>query len=58
MKAAGLILLVAGLAIVLSAFLLLSANALRGVFVVAGIAVQILGLILTFRSHLTLDEGH
>ncbi len=58
MKAAGLILLVAGLAIVLSAFLLLSANAPRGAFVMAGIAVQILGLVLTFRSHLTLDEGH
>jgi hypothetical protein len=58
MKAAGLFLLFAGFAIVLSAFLLLSPIALRGGFVLAGMAVQILGLVLTFRSHLTLDEGH
>jgi hypothetical protein len=56
MKAAGLLLLVTGLAIVLSALVLLPANALRGGFVLAGIAVQILGLVLTFRSHLNLDE--
>ena len=31
-------------------------DAPRGAFVLAGIAVQILGLGLTFRAHLTLDE--
>ncbi len=57
MKAAGLLLLFAGFAIVLSVFVLLPSNAPRGVFIVAGMAVQFLGLILTFRSHITLDEG-
>jgi NADH:ubiquinone oxidoreductase subunit 6 (subunit J) len=58
MKAAGLFLLFAGFAIVLSAFILLSPNAPRAVFVMAGIAIQILGLFLTFRAHYTLEEGH
>ena len=58
MKSAGVFLLFAGFAIVMSAFVLLSANALRIAFVLAGIVVQILGLVLTFRSHLTLDEEH
>jgi hypothetical protein len=56
MKAIGLLLLCAGFAIVLSAFVLLSVSAPRGAFVVAGVAVQALGLILTFRAHYTLDE--
>ena len=58
MKTVGLFLLFAGFALVLSALVLLSSNAPRGVFILAGIAVQILGLILTFRAHFTLDEGH
>ncbi|MGA3125987.1 MAG: hypothetical protein ABSD13_04680 [Candidatus Korobacteraceae bacterium] len=57
MKIAGLLLLFAGFAIVLSAFVLLPLNAPRGVFVAAGMVVQLLGLILSFRSHITLDEG-
>ncbi len=57
MKAAGIFLLFAGFAIVLSTFMLLSANAPHVPFVCAGIAVQLLGLVLTFRSHLNLDEG-
>jgi hypothetical protein len=56
MKAAGLFLLFAGFAIVLSAFVILPSNAPRAGFVVAGIAVQILGLGLTFRAHYTLGE--
>jgi hypothetical protein len=56
MKAAGLLLLFAGFAIVLSAFMLLSSSAPRNPFVLAGIAVQLLGLVLTFRSHLNLEE--
>jgi hypothetical protein len=56
MKAIGLLLLCAGFAIVLSAFVLLSVSAPRGAFAVAGVAVQALGLILTFRAHYTLDE--
>jgi hypothetical protein len=58
MKAIGLLLLFAGFAIVLSSFLLLSSSVPRSVFVLAGIAVQILGLGLMFRSHLALNEGH
>ena len=58
MKAAGFFLLFAGFAIVLCTFLLLSSNAPRGAFVLSGIAVQLLGLVLTFRAHYTLDEGH
>jgi hypothetical protein len=57
MKAAGLVLLFAGFAIVLSTFLLLSLSAPRSIFVLAGIAVQLLGLGLTFRAHLNLSEG-
>ena len=56
MKVVGLLLLCAGFAIVLSAFVLLSTSAFCGAFVLAGIAVQALGLILTFRAHYTLDE--
>jgi hypothetical protein len=57
MKAAGLLLLFAGFAIVMSAFVLLPLNAPRGVFILAGAVVQLLGLILAFRSHYTLGEG-
>lgn len=48
--------LFAGFAIVLSAFVLLPAVAARDAFVLAGIAVQILGLGLSFRSHMAQDE--
>jgi hypothetical protein len=58
MKAAGLLLLFAGFAIVLSALVVLPPNAPRGAFVLAGIAVQIIGLGLTFRAHYTLGEEH
>jgi hypothetical protein len=58
MKIAGILLLFAGFLIVLSAFVVLPTNAPRGAFVLAGMAVQILGLVLTFRSHLTPDEAH
>lgn len=58
MKAIGLLLLFAGFSIVLSTFVMLSASAPRGAFVVAGVAVQVLGLVLTFRSHLAPNEGH
>jgi NADH:ubiquinone oxidoreductase subunit 6 (subunit J) len=55
MKAAGFLLLFAGFAIVMSAFVMLPTNAPRSAFVLAGIAVQILGLGLAFRSHMTLE---
>jgi hypothetical protein len=56
MKAAGFLLLFAGFAIVLSTFVLLSSNAPCGLFVLSGIAVQVIGLVLTFRAHYTLNE--
>jgi len=51
MKAAGFLLLVAGWAIVVGALLLLPAAPSRMAFVLAGIAVQVLGLVLAVRSH-------
>jgi hypothetical protein len=56
MKVLGLLLLCSGFAIVLTAALLLSTGAPRGAFLAAGIAVQLLGLVLSFRAHYTLDE--
>jgi len=50
--------LIAGFVLVSSALVLLSPNAPRGAFVLAGIAVQILGMGLTFRAHLSPTEGH
>jgi len=55
MKLAGLLLLVAGWGIVVAALLLLPSAPSRVAFVLAGIAVQILGLILAVRSHRVLD---
>ena len=56
MKIAGFLLLVAGWIIVLSALVLLASAPARVVFVLAGAAVEVLGLVLAFRSHLTLRE--
>jgi hypothetical protein len=58
MKFAGIILLCGGFAIVPVALGLLPAGTSRTLFVLAGIAVQIGGLALTFRAHYTLDEEH
>ena len=56
MKLAGILLLLAGWAIVISALVLLrSRSALTG-FVLAGTAVELLGLFLLFRSHLHVSE--
>ena len=56
MKAAGILLLCGGFAIVPGALVLLSAGPARNLFVLAGLAVQIGGLALAFRAHYTLDE--
>lgn len=55
MKPAGFLLLVAGWAIVVAALLLLPSAPSRVAFVLAGIAVQVLGLVLVVRSHRVLD---
>ncbi len=54
MKLVGFLLLLAGWVIVLSAIALLASAPQRVVFVLAGIGVEILGLVLAVRSHLVL----
>ena len=58
MKLAAMLLLVAGWVIVVAALVLLPATS-RAVFVLAGLAVEILGLVLAIRAHrvLALDRG-
>lgn len=56
MKLAGFLLLLAGFAIVLAAIVLFSSNMQRGWFICAGIAVELLGLALVFRSHTELQK--
>jgi uncharacterized membrane protein len=51
MKLAGFLLLFTGWLLVLAAVVLLAASAARSGFVLAGIGVEILGLILAFRAH-------
>jgi hypothetical protein len=52
MKLAGFLLLLAGWGIVLSTIMLIAPTPARTGFVLAGIAVEALGLILVARSHL------
>jgi hypothetical protein len=49
-------LLLAGWFLVLAAIVLFASPPLRAAFVLAGIAVEVLGLILAFRSHLNPRE--
>lgn len=51
MKIAGLLLLVAGWLLVILAVVLLRTDASRAAFVFAGMGVQVLALVLVFRSH-------
>ena len=52
MKVLGFLMLLAGWFLVLAAIVLFASPPLRAAFVLAGIAVEILGLVLAFRSHL------
>ena len=52
MKAVGFLMLLAGWFLVLAAIVLFGSPTLRAAFVLAGVAVEVLGLILAFRSHL------
>ena len=52
MKVLGFLLLLAGWFLVLAAIVLFAAPSLRVAFVLAGIAVETLGLVLVFRAHL------
>lgn len=51
MRIAGFLLLPAGFGIVLSAIVLLRAGVPQGAFVLAGVAIEILGLVQIFRSY-------
>ena len=57
MKIAGFLLLLAGWLLILSALALLAHRGPRGVFMIAGLAVELLGLVLFMRAHLTPKEG-
>ena len=52
MKVVGFLMLLAGWFLVLAAIVLFASPPLRAAFVLAGIAVEVLGLVLAFRSHL------
>jgi hypothetical protein len=56
MKAAGFLLLPAGWVLVLAAIALLPSAGPRGAFLLAGAGVEVLGLVLAARSHLTPKE--
>jgi len=51
MKFVSFLLLLAGWFLVLAAIVLLASAISRGAFVLAGIGVEVLGLIFAFRSH-------
>jgi hypothetical protein len=57
MKLAGMLLLLAGWGILVSAIVLFPLPTTRALFVLAGLGVQALGLILAFRSGARLREG-
>lgn len=52
MKAVGFLMLLTGWLLVLAAIVLFASLSLRAPFVLAGMAVETLGSILVFRSHL------
>ena len=56
MKVLGFVLLLAGWFLVLAAIVLFATPPLRVAFVLAGIAVGVLGLVLAFRSHMNPRE--
>ena len=56
MKVAGFLLLLAGWVLVLAAIAMLAVAGLRIAFLLAGLGVEVLGLVLAARSHLTPKE--
>jgi hypothetical protein len=56
MKLAAFLLLLAGWLIILVALAILNAAVPRAIFTIAGMAVEILGLVLALRSHAALPE--
>jgi hypothetical protein len=57
MKLAGFLLLLAGWGIVIAACILLTPATARSLFLLAGLGVELLGLVLVFRSHIVLQGG-
>ncbi len=57
MRLIGFLLLLAGWGIVLAAVVLLVSALPRSGFVLAGVGVEVLGLILVVRSHLVVPRG-
>jgi hypothetical protein len=53
MKAAGFLLLLAGWLLVIAALIMLRTAGAQTGFVLAGLAVEVLGLVLAARSHLS-----
>ena len=58
MKTAGFFLLMAGWILVLAAIALLAADGVRTAFLIAGIGVEILGLVLFASAHRNPDLSH
>jgi hypothetical protein len=56
MKLAGMLLLLAGWGIVVSAVALFTRSGTRGRFVLAGLGVELLGLLLAFRGSVNLSR--
>jgi hypothetical protein len=54
MRLLGFFLLIAGWALVVAAVMLLANSAPRAVFLLAGMAVEVVGFVLVARSHLLL----
>jgi len=57
MRVAGFLLLFSGWIIVLAAVVLLASATPRGCFVAAGLAVEILGLVLAARTYIVVRGG-
>jgi len=56
MKFTGFLMLVAGWVIVLASMPLLASMKSRTIFVLAGLGVEVIGLVLVVRSHLVLED--
>jgi hypothetical protein len=54
MKYAGLLVMPAGFFLSIAAILLFPASAQRGVFVLCGLAVEVMGLVVAVRGHMRL----
>lgn len=58
LKFLGFLLLLAGWGLVLAAVILLAPGSPRAAFILAGVGVEIVGLVLVIRAHLLLRGAH